>query len=304
VEPAFTTFHEGELAVQARAGVRDVARRVGGGIRSTIPAVAREFLRGQPMVVLAAADATGDVWASLLSGAPGFAQAVDERTVRLDAAPRPGDPLNEHLRSGDLVGLLAIEFATRRRMRLNGHVERLPGGRLLVHTREVYANCPKYIQRREWEATGEHRSDRADRRQGTQLLAAQQQWIRGADTFFIASLHPVAGADASHRGGNPGFVQVVSPTRLVFPDYAGNNMFNTLGNLVASPRAGLLFVDFERGRTLQLTGTAMIDWDPAHAAGFAGAARLVEFDVRRAVEIAGGLPLRVRFVDYSPLNPA
>jgi predicted pyridoxine 5'-phosphate oxidase superfamily flavin-nucleotide-binding protein len=81
----------------------------------------------------------------------------------------------------------------------------------------------------------------------TESNGKQQRLIREADTFFIASSHRDGGADASHRGGNPGFVHVLNETKLIWPDYSGNGMFQTLGNLAIDPRAGLLFMDFESG---------------------------------------------------------
>ncbi len=139
------------------------------------------------------------------------------------------------------------------------------------------------------------------RRAGT-LTDAQRRLISSSDTFFIASAHPEGGADASHRGGLPGFVRFLDENTLAFPDYSGNNMFNTLGNIAANPKTGLLFVDFERGDTLQLSGEARVLWDPARATEFAGARRVVEFRVGEVVENA--VPLRWRFAAYSPFNPA
>jgi predicted pyridoxine 5'-phosphate oxidase superfamily flavin-nucleotide-binding protein len=297
------TFHEGELAVQQRAGVAQLAGRVGAGIRPTIPAAAAEFVREQPWLVLGSADEAGDVWASLLTGAPGFVRARDERTIHIGAVPQPGEPLAVRPAVGDAVGLLVLDFATRRRMRLNGEVVERTAQSIVVGARQVYANCPKYIQRRAWDAPvpagGPTRVS-----QGGYLTDEQRRWIGQADTFFIASSHPQGGADASHRGGQPGFLRVESPTRLVFPDYAGNSMFNTLGNLTANPRAGLLFVDFEEGRTLQLSGKAQIHWDSRRTADFVGAERIVELSVEQVVEVRGASSLRARLVDYSPFNPS
>jgi predicted pyridoxine 5'-phosphate oxidase superfamily flavin-nucleotide-binding protein len=132
----------------------------------------------------------------------------------------------------------------------------------------------------------------------------QRRLILNADTFFIASAYPEGGADASHRGGNPGFVWFLNGNTLEFPDYSGNTMFNTLGNIAVNPSAGLLFLDFEGGGTLQLTGEARIVWDVGRAAGFAGAERVVEFRVQEAVEIQSSIPLRWQFQGYSPFNPA
>jgi len=302
-----TPYHAGEREVQDRAGVRAMADRVGHSIHPTIPAAARDFLRGQPFAVVGSVAADGRVWASLLTGAPGFMRAVDEHFVRLDAVPAPGDPLGDNLRANPDVGLLVIEPATRRRMRLNGTAATRPDGGLEVSTRQVYANCPKYIQARAVASAVDAPlvSPRpADLTHGVALTAGQQAWIAGADTFFIASAHPQGGADASHRGGNPGFVRVAGSQQLVFPDYAGNSMFNTLGNIAANPRAGLLFLDFAGGRTLQVTGRARVIWDERRAAEVAGAARLVEVDVEETLERADGNPLHWRFIDYSRFNPA
>ena len=98
--------------------------------------------------------------------------------------------------------------------------------------------------------------------------------------------------DASHRGGEPGFVSVENNTRLIFPDFAGNNHFNTMGNLVLDPRVGLLFVDFETGSLLQLTGRASIDWESDTVAKSPGAHRLVTIDIDEIVELPTAIPLR------------
>jgi predicted pyridoxine 5'-phosphate oxidase superfamily flavin-nucleotide-binding protein len=296
-------FHEGELEVQRRAGVATTAERVGRIVRSEIPELAREFLREQRFAVLAAADAEERVWATLVYGEPGFLTA-SEHVLRIAARPGPGDPLASRLAGETEVGVLVIDLATRRRMRINGRARPWGADGLEIAPREVYANCPKYIQqrivRREPEAAG---ASAGTIERGSALTAAQTRLVTGADTLFIASRHPAGGADASHRGGNPGFVRVDAPDRLTFPDYSGNAMFNTLGNLAADPRAGLLFVDFDQGSTLQLTGRAGIDWSREAASAFSGAERVVKVSVESVVETVGALPLRGRLVSRSPHNP-
>lgn len=297
-------FHSGGLNAQASAGVRAAARRIGAMIHPTIPPAAQHFLRQQRMVVAGTLDERGRVWASLLTGQPGFIQALDERTLRIAAHPLAGDPLRDNLRTSDEIGLLAIEFATRRRMRLNGKAEVRPDGNLYVEARQVYGNCSKYIQAREEQVDiAALPLPQAVRRAAT-LTKEQERWIAQADTFFIASFHPEGGADVSHRGGHPGFARIVNGTQLLWPDYAGNNLFQTLGNIAEHPQAGLLFLDFERGSTLQLTGTARVTWDAARAAEFAGAERVVEFRIEQTLAIAGASPLRWRLVEYSPFNPS
>src|SRR5690349_2078328 len=212
------SYHEGERRRQDRAGVRETAELNAGGIAETIPWAAVAFLAEQPFVVVGHRDAAGGVWASVLHGAPGFAQALDARTIAIDAQPSTGDALAASLASGGslALGLIAIEPATRRRMRVNGQAHVDDHGRLLVRAEEVYSNCPKYISTRLPEALVDVAGGPPDR---APVLSAEQRALVGrADTFFVASAHPVTGADVSHRGGRPGFVVASDDgTRLTWP---------------------------------------------------------------------------------------
>jgi len=296
-------YHPGELGVQARAGVQEEAQQSERVIKTTMKPVAQEFLRQQPMAFVASVDAEGWVWASVVAGLPGFMMAFDEETIHMGAAPTTGDPLHDNLRVNSDIGLLIMEFATRRRMRVNGRAELQQDGSFDVHTQQVYANCPKYIQARRFEVIAPAEQNPSDVSRTDSLTAKQQQWITQADTFFIASAHPEGGADASHRGGNPGFVTVVDPNTLIWPDYVGNKMFNTLGNIAANPKAGLLFLDFDTGSTLQLTGEANIIWDAAQIAKYKGAERLLSYRIQQVLETEKRLPLLWEFESYSPFNP-
>jgi predicted pyridoxine 5'-phosphate oxidase superfamily flavin-nucleotide-binding protein len=293
-------YHAGELEVQERAGGSELASRIAGSIDLAIPAVVRRFLAERRMAIAATVDAQGRPWASHLAGERGFIRVLEDHLVRVDAVPAAGDPLVANLLAGGRMGLIVPDLATRRRVRLNGTIERADEGSIFVRTQEVYSNCPKYIQVREEEHPPPLAP--ATSRRAHSLDPGQRGWIRRADTFFVASFHPEAGADASHRGGIPGFVRVESD-RLVWPDYQGNSMYNTLGNIAAYPRAGLVFPDFETGATLQLTGRAEIDWDPAHAQAIAGAQRLIAFGIEEVVEIQHAFPLSLRLREYSPFNP-
>ncbi|HEY9783463.1 MAG TPA: pyridoxamine 5'-phosphate oxidase family protein [Leptolyngbyaceae cyanobacterium] len=295
-------YHAGELAVQTRAGVQVEASRLSKMIGSSIQPVVQDFLSSQQMAIASTVAKDGQVWASLLTGKRSFVQAISAQTVRIDAIPVHGDPLRENLMLQDDIGILVIDLATRRRVRINGKAKLNPDGNIYVHTKQVYFNCPKYIQLRGLD-TDTAESQTLSHQHTKTLTSEQQQWIVQTDTFFIGSYHPEGGADASHRGGYPGFVQVVSDRSLVFPDYAGNNMFNTLGNISVNPQIGLLFVNFERGSTLQLTGRANIVWDAERVAEIVGAERLVEFQIDQVLEIINAGPLRWRFGEYSPYNP-
>ena len=299
----YEPFHAGEIAVQERVGVRPGAKRIGRSIDAEIAPAAAHFLAQRYTLYVGTLDAGGRPWASQLFGPPAFVGAVDARPVRIDAAPAPGDPLLENLRADPHIGLLAIDLVTRRRFRVNGTAAVGTDGTIVVTVAQAYGNCPKYIQRREPVEVRPAPPDptRVVRHQSLTAIARAQ--IARADTFFLATAHPTEGADVSHRGGRPGFVQVASDTRLVWPDYQGNMMFMSLGNVAVHPFAGLLFVDFETGDVLQLTGRAAIDWDAAHAATVPGAERLVTFDVDEMIAAPAASPLRWRLVEASPTNP-
>ncbi len=290
------TYHAGSRAVQDRVGVREFADHVGQIIGQGIKPVAAAFLELQPLLILGAADpTTGRVWASPLTGTPGFVRATGPHQISITGAPSPTDPLTQALAETDdlPVGTIALDPRTRRRMRVDGRLRRTERG-WAIEAERVFANCPKYIQRRE---SYESVTDRAPAhpRRSAELTPSQAEFITVSDTFFLATVHD-RGADASHRGGNPGFVQATSPRELVWPDYTGNAMFLSLGNLVADPRAGLLFLDWTTGTTLQLTGEARTEFDGEGE-------RRVRFTVAEVVESPAALPLRWSPPEYSPANP-
>ncbi len=261
-------------------------------IASTISPAVHRFLAGQRMAVAASLDARGQPWASLVTGRAGFLEAVDERLLRIGSGPPPDDVLTVNLRARPELGLLVLDPRTRQRARINGRGLLRPEGVFLLAD-EVYGNCPKYIQRRR--LVGEAEGRPAARPARSRWLDARQRKIlAAADTFFIASFHAGGGADASHRGGRPGFVRVEDGGRIAFPDYPGNNMFNTLGNLAGYPKVGLLFVDFATGDLLQVAGRASVPDRPE---------RCVQVRVEEVRETRNGSPLRWELIEYSPALP-
>ena len=296
-------FHEGEIAVQERAGVRSMAERVGRSIGSSIQTVAQEFLRNSSFIIIATTDSSNRVWVSRIEGQPGFIEPIGDGSVRINSLPPESDPFLNNIEHNDQVGSIAIDFATRRRMRLNGRIRRDSSNSFLIDTEQVYANCPKYIQAREFTGTWDSGASRESLRSEA-LAWRHQMWIREADTFFIGSNHPEGGTDASHRGGLPGFVHVIDRNLVVWPDYSGNTMFQTLGNIAVNPKVGLLFPDFESGGTLQLTGEAKIVWDAPNQIEFPGAERLIEFHIAEVIETRNGLGGSWKFISYSSTNPA
>jgi predicted pyridoxine 5'-phosphate oxidase superfamily flavin-nucleotide-binding protein len=297
-----TPFHAGEEMVQRRAGTYEMARRVGRGIHRELWPAAEAFVAELRFAVVAGSDAEGRLWASAVAGPRGFLSAEGE-TLFIGAQPGGGDPLASAWVPGSALGLLAIDPATRRRVRVNGRVIASTDTGLAVEMDEAFGNCPKYIQARVPLPDAAWPDQAPTVATGTSLSAEQRTFVERADTFFIATRHPERGADVSHRGGSPGFVRVGDDERIAFPDYAGNGMFNTLGNLAVSASAALLFVDFDTGTALHLSGRAEVDWSPDAAAEISGAERVVRFTVERAVERTDALPLRWALRERSPFNP-
>jgi predicted pyridoxine 5'-phosphate oxidase superfamily flavin-nucleotide-binding protein len=291
-------YHLGEREVQARAGVRERAEQLGRRmIRDHLTDQHRAFFAKLPFVLVGSVDDVGRPWASLLHGAPGFMHALDERRLAIDAVPHPEDPLQ--VREGRPLGLLGIELETRRRNRVNGRVLRVTDRGFVLSVEQSFGNCPQYITEREPEDAARGVQP-ARRGLSTEETLA---WIRSSDTCFIASasssrdesMDRREGVDVSHRGGEPGFVRVEQQAGslvLTLPDYAGNNAFNTLGNLARYPRAGLSFPNFLTGDWLQLSGRTELIWDEARVHEHEGAQRLVRLTVDDALMLPGWIPRR------------
>ena len=295
------SYHAGELAVQERAGVGTEGLAAGDMYRPSMPTGVQRFLAMQQLAILSTQDADGRVWASMRSGLPGFLRALDPTKVEIGGYSHPDDPLLTNLATPSLTGMLAIQLAARQRIRLNGTAQLRLDGKIVLTTQQVYGNCPQYIQARA--VIGERPASVTAAGASSRLDTRLRHWIEQADTLFIATAHPESGADASHRGGRPGFIRVEDETRLLVPDYSGNRMFNTLGNLAAYPQAGLLLPDFQSGAALQLSGSAQILWDDPRMKDFAGAQRLLSFDIARVIELPQATQLQFDFQGFSPTLP-
>ena len=302
-------FHSGEQEIQRRFGMRgqieDVGQRF---IRDYLPDQHREFYQALPFIVVGSIDEDGWPWASLLAGQPGFINSPDPTTLTFDTQTAATDPLRGNLRPGARLGFLGIEYQNRRRNRLTGRVSATRPDGFAVQVDQTFGNCPKFIQARQPELSI-GRPEHPDAQTVHELEALDdrgRQIVESADHFFIATYYsqdsddPAQGADVSHRGGKPGFVRVDDDKTLTFPDFSGNYHFNTLGNILMNPRAGLLFMDFATGDMLYVSCLAKLIWDGADLDAFKGAERLVQFEIQSARLVQGALPLAFSFVDYSP----
>lgn len=288
-------FHAGELRAQEMAGVREKMQRIGGAfIRDHMPDQHREFFPLLPMLLLGGRDDAGQVWATTVWGEPGFVQSPDPVTLRVAARTTADDPLRLH--EGMQIGALGLQFETRRRNRANGVVSRCDDEGVTLAVRQSFGNCPKYIQARDMLAASADAPGPVS--SGTNAPPpAAQALIVGSDTFFIASA-AAHGADVSHRGGLPGFVKMEDDGSLCWPDFQGNNFFNTIGNLLADARAGLLFIGFESGDLLHLSGRAAPRVE-------ADGRRMLHFVPEKWIWRPVAMPWRWRLREVSPhLAPA
>lgn len=296
-ETVASPWHAGEIAMHEHAGVAQRLGEIGNRvIRDHLIDQHREFYPKLPFVVLGSVDDNGDAWATLRAAKPGFLQTPDEHTLSVALARDDADPADAGMNDGDAIGVLGIELSTRRRNRLNGTIHRNSAAAFDIAVEHSFGNCPKYITLRQFEFsrdpadTMSGAADRTDR-----LDARAQALIERADTLFVASYVDRDDGhrqiDVSHRGGKPGFVRVKDGV-LTIPDFTGNQFFNTLGNLLINPRAGLVFADFTTGDLLQISGEGAVLLDAPDTVAFKGAERLWQVTPRKIVYRAGAWPLR------------
>lgn len=292
-------WHEGEKFIQEKVGVAERMEGVGQRvIRDFMPDQHREFYGQLPFIVLGSVDGEGDAWATFLEGQPGFMSSPSPVALDIAARPHPQDPAGRGMLDGAPVGLLGMEMHTRRRNRMNGVLSGIAHG-FRVSVDQSFGNCPRYIQLRNFSF---ERDPQAPFEGSAEILTAldpaARALIESADAFYVASYvdrEERRQVDVSHRGGKAGFVRVAEDGTLTIPDFNGNLFFSTLGNIQLNGKAGLLFVDYERGDLLQMTGDAEVIFDSPEIAAFQGAERLWTFKARTIVRRPAGLALRWAF---------
>ena len=137
----------------------------------------------------------------------------------------------------------------------------------------------------------------------TEFTEGDRAFIESRVMFFLATADEDGRPDCSYKGGLPGFVRVTGPSELAFPSYDGNGMFRSLGNVLANPYVGMLFLDFERPNRLRVNGMASVSADDPLMGEFEGAQLIVRV---RAENIFPNCPRyihRMQVVELSTYAP-
>lgn len=300
-------FHQGEIEIQERLGVKDrlnsIAKKV---IRDHMPDQHRAFYEQLPYIFCGYQDEKGQLWASVLWLEKGFISSRNSKHLSIHGGQIVADPIYQTLQQQKAVALLGIDLSNRRRNRLSAVIEYCDNNSMTLKVRQSFGNCPKYIQRRSFDGV-KHGPGRSVI-QTSKLSPEMVNIILKSDTFFVSSAshmdseNNADGVDISHRGGKQGFVFIESNNSLLIPDFPGNNYFNTLGNFSVNPNAGLLFIDFENGHILQLSGKAEILWSHRLLPHFENAQRFWRFKITRTRLLPKRLDGTNVAIDTSPYS--
>ncbi|KAE8351638.1 hypothetical protein BDV28DRAFT_136659 [Aspergillus coremiiformis] len=319
-------WHAGELQMRNLLRVPSHVN----AINPTVPSLsygATYLLLTSPLLAIGAVDREGRPWSTLWGGEIGFATPTSQGRVEIrTAVDGKYDPLVDILlhdgpgEPGRLVSGLVVDLANRRRAKLYGRkiagsIElgqenqtdsgRAGFARLLVHIEASLGNCPKYLNTRNIIPALPAPKMISD---SPQLPPDALKLLNRADTFFISSRHENVDMDTNIRGGPPGFVRVISNqpsgARFAYPEYSGNRLYQTLGNLQTTPLAGYVFPDFETGNALYLTGQTEVLVGKEAAALLPRSNLVVKVTVTAARYVEKSLAFRGIASAQSPYNPS
>ncbi len=147
-------------------------------------------------------------------------------------------------------------------------------------------------------------ADRLDERiVHDRLTDKERAFIEGQDMFFLATADAEGRPNCSYKGGDPGFVRVVDERTVAFPNWDGNGMYLSAGNLLENPNVGILFIDFERQNRMRLNGVASIDDHDPLLAEYPGAQLIVRVRLREVFPNCPRYIHKLQRVEASPYVP-
>jgi ferredoxin-NADP reductase/predicted pyridoxine 5'-phosphate oxidase superfamily flavin-nucleotide-binding protein len=296
------------------------------------------MLQRAPLLAIGTLDEESRPWTALWGGAPGFSEPigggfVGTRTL-VDSKHDPvvqavvggaakGDMLQPQ-GSGKMVAGLAIDLVTRKRVKIAGKIVAgtvrsvsidseegmsLPPDapqtqdqiQLVTKIEQSLGNCPKYLNQYELRPALLTPSLLSS---GATLSPEARRLIERADVFFLSTSSAVD-MDTNHRGGAPGFLRILSSSSIIYPEYSGNRLYQSLGNVALNPRIGITVPDFETGDVLYTTGSAEILIGADAQNVIPGTNLAVQINLADTRFVQHGLAFRghLRRDGYSPYNP-
>jgi ferredoxin-NADP reductase/predicted pyridoxine 5'-phosphate oxidase superfamily flavin-nucleotide-binding protein len=293
------------------------------------------MLQNGPLLALGTLDSQSHPWTTLWGGSPGFSEPlggglVGTRTL-VNSAQDPvvkallgntvEGELLQPIDGGKILAGLAIDLMTRKRVKFAGrmiagtvrevHIEPQgdkPAGEPPTRQKEIQlvtkidqslGNCPKYLNQYRLHPAS---VDANLLSEGPSLTQEGRTLISKSDMFFLttATEHDM---DVNHRGGPQGFVRIISSSQFIYPEYSGNRLYQSLGNLQLNPNIGVTFPDYISGDVLFITGTAtiLVGLDAANLLPGSTLAVMITITDTRLVQ--RGLPFRGARHTPSPYNP-
>lgn len=302
-------FSQGELYVQQLAGEDKIAqKRIPMAINNQLNDFSAEYLEYQLLFNITSIDQDNRVWISMLSGKPNLIKVIDFSTISIDKTliTSPSDDVfYKNIRHNKNVGLLFLDWETRKRYRLNGRIKEEKDN-LIINIQETYGICHKYIQRRSFKYTNPNTPSIPSSLKGIEIMDIHKLLIENANTFFLGTCGLNKKVDASHKGGKPGFVKFINNNTIKIPDYSGNSMFNSLGNIHENPSSGLIFIDYKENKILQLTGRGEIKFNQTNKEDLVhsgNTGRFWLFKIDDWIWTENFNQINWDFIDYSPFNP-
>lgn len=128
-------------------------------------------------------------------------------------------------------------------------------------------------------------------------------FIARSPMFFLATADAEGRPDCSYKGGMPGFVRVLTPTTLAFPDYDGNGMFKSLGNMLVNQHVGMLFIDFEHPGRMRINGIATVHADDPLLSEYPGARLIVRVQAEQIFPNCPRYIHQMQVIKYSVYTP-
>ncbi|KAK0739125.1 hypothetical protein B0T21DRAFT_382239 [Apiosordaria backusii] len=325
-------WHDGERAVHTLLRVPTSSRE-----NPTNVGLSRSHgdrVSASPLIAIGALDDQGRPWTSIWGGKRNFARQISQdRLVMASLVDESHDPVIKSLgldrladgelgqTSGDkAISALSIDLESRDRVKLAGKMvvgalvrrpnsEAVSEVQLGFQVEESLGNCPKYLNKKVIRA----------HLPSPQLVSASLplpeeaiSLLAKADLFFLSSTNGQT-MDTNHRGGPPGFMRVISNSDpsargnsgvvLIYPEYSGNRLYQTLGNLHTNPLIGIAIPDFDTSDVLYLTGTTQLLVGDSAAAYLTHTKLAVKITVHSAIFVKDSLPFRGTPGEFSPYNP-